>query len=46
LYDLNTADLEPLRELLIKMIGDIGLFILKREPKERNTEEVDEMLAG
>lgn len=40
------SDLEPLREPLVKMIGDLGLFIYKRELKERSTADVDQLLVG
>ena len=40
------SDLEPLKEPLVKMIGDLGLFIYKRELKEKSTADVDQLLVG
>jgi hypothetical protein len=43
---LKVSDLDPLREPLVKMIGDLGQFINKRELKERSTAEGDQLLVG
>jgi hypothetical protein len=40
------SDLEPLKEPFIKMIGDLGKFILNRELKERSTTDIDFILVG
>jgi hypothetical protein len=38
---LKVADLEALQEPFVKMIGELGLFILKRELKEKSTTDLD-----
>jgi hypothetical protein len=38
---LKVADLEPLREPFVKMCGELGTFIYKRELKEKSTTDVD-----
>jgi hypothetical protein len=43
---LKVSDLEPLREPLFKMIGDLGVFIYKRDLKERSAADVDQLLVG
>jgi hypothetical protein len=43
---LKVSDLEPLREPFVKMIGELGVFIFKKELKEKSTSDTDQLLVG
>ena len=43
---LKVIDLEALREPFVKMIGELGIFIFKRELKEKSTSDIDQLLVG
>lgn len=44
--NLTSADLEHMREPFLKMIIDLSNFIFKREIKEKNTSDIDNLLIG